>query len=302
VKFELDKSIKRLCFLDAEYNTSEYKGQFPNELISIGLVVYDIDKKAEIDSYYSTVRPKHRLSKYVIGLTGLTDDELAWAPDYWKIIKEIMEFMNKYEVNKPEQIITWGDDAKKLKKDLYTRKYASRTIPKKMLHRLKNFLLEMTENIISVDSTISYQICDNIISLDNMRWLCNLDKLLHHNALKDAEDLMHIFISVLNDEIPADRIEILKRYYIYRILYNSTRRFRGDISNLRDAFNKENNHDIISDKIMSLLCYLDYTKIPELMALRDDMISLLHPGAPDVLTLEEFANTISKKEKMNEKA
>lgn len=62
-----------------------------DEIIEIGIVIFTRDR--EIDRYTQTIRPQRKVSKDILHLTGMTDDELDASPSFGVVADPIRAFI-----------------------------------------------------------------------------------------------------------------------------------------------------------------------------------------------------------------
>jgi DNA polymerase III epsilon subunit-like protein len=114
-----------------------------------------------------------------VELTGLTNEELEFAPSYEEVMTELISRIKKWQVGK---ICVWGGD-----KNSFQRDFESRELEKPLKRGVAKFIstFENIQKEVSLDVTGGL---DANLSLADMKTICGLGGYVAHNALHDAED------------------------------------------------------------------------------------------------------------------
>ena len=106
---------KNQAFLDAEYLSARFKKTSIEDVISVGVVITNPEHE-ELDRFYSTVQLTrgHKLPPLITELTGLTNEELEFAPSYEEVMTELINLVKKWQVGK---ICVWGGDKNNFQRD-----------------------------------------------------------------------------------------------------------------------------------------------------------------------------------------
>ena len=216
---------KNQAFLDAEYLSARYKKTSIEDVISVGIIITDTAHN-ELDRFYSTVqlKPGHKLPPLITELTGLTNEELEFAPAYEDVMTELVGLIKKYQVGK---ICVWGGD-----KNSFQRDFESRVLDKPLKRCVGKFIstIENIQKEVSLDITGGL---DANLSLADMKTLCGFGGNVAHNALNDAEDMLNCIRAIETDSMVYDGVAAAE-YKRFRGEYVKNRSF--DDSELDAAY------------------------------------------------------------------
>ena len=216
---------KNQAFLDAEYLSARYKKTSIEDVISVGVIITDTAHN-ELDRFYSTVqlKPGHKLPPLITELTGLTNEELEFAPAYEDVMTELVGLIKKYQVGK---IYVWGGD-----KNSFQRDFESRVLDKPLKRCVGKFIstIENIQKEVSLDITGGL---DANLSLADMKTLCGFGGNVAHNALNDAEDMLNCIKAIETDSMVYDGVAAAE-YKRFRGEYVKNRSF--DDSELDAAY------------------------------------------------------------------
>ncbi len=216
---------KNQAFLDAEYLSARYKKTSIEDVISVGIIITDTAHN-ELDRFYSTVqlKPGHKLPPLITELTGLTNEELEFAPAYEDVMTELVGLIKKYQVGK---ICVWGGD-----KNSFQRDFESRVLDKPLKRCVGKFIstIENIQKEVSLDITGGL---DANLSLADMKTLCGFGGNVAHNALNDAEDMLNCIKAIETDSMVYDGVAAAE-YKRFRGEYVKNRSF--DDSELDAAY------------------------------------------------------------------
>lgn len=232
-----------IAFLDAEFNAgiNHRTGERNNDIISIGLVVCDWNYKV-IKKFYSLVKPMNDNPVYPVisKMTGITTEMLSDQPNFAIVSDKITEIIKKNNVT---VIFTWGaSDQHSLMQEKFNAK----------AQKVEGYQHASRWNYISMCTDISGAISAGMlgikgglsINMENLLYVCDIDKKQEHNAYSDAKNLF-LCMRYLKEQYPlksADKnfrkkIELVNKYYQERSTYNSFRRFRSTSKGC-DLYNK----------------------------------------------------------------
>ena len=235
-KFEIEDIFNNsgnIAFLDAEFNAGmDYKrGENISEIISVGIVICD-NQFNGLKKYYSLVNgiSGNSIFPMITRMTGITTAMLEGQPDFLEVSKKISELIKKYNVSK---IFTWGAADKhslQWEKSEYKRK------------RLPGYQQLSKYNYVDLCTDISGVVSSQIlgikgglsINMENLMFVCSINKKQEHNALSDAYYLYkcmkflrekYLFLDDKDEFIKKK--ELVNRYYQEKSTYNSFRRFKS---------------------------------------------------------------------------
>ena len=255
---------KNQAFLDAEYLSARYKKSSIEDVISIGVIITN-PAHEELDRFYSTVqlRPGHKLPPLITELTGLTNEDLEFAPTYEDVMTELITRIRKFQVGK---ICVWGGD-----KNSFQRDYESRNLEKPLKRSVAKFIstFENIQKEVSLDITGGL---DANLSLADMKTICGLGGHVEHNALADAEDMLNCIRIIENDQMIYDGVKAAE-YKKFRGEYVKNRSFGDEEGD--DSFVIESQ---LGKKFLDELKEKGYASNPKTKAFMDDLGFLLGEG------------------------
>lgn len=254
-KLEIDDILRKsgnIAFLDAEFNAGmDYKrGENISEIISIGIVICDANFNG-LKKYYSLVSRISNTPVFpmITRMTGITTDMLEDQPNFMEISKQVQDLIKKYNVTR---IYTWGAADKHSllwEKTEYKRKH----LPGYQQASKWNYI-DMCTDISSAVSSQLLGIKGGLsINMENLMFICDIDKKQEHNALSDAYYLYKCMKFFYN-RYPIDgkdkeflkKRELVNRYYQEKSTYNSFRRFKST-SKGNDLYGEWDNKDSLTD-------------------------------------------------------
>ena len=229
---ELMNPDDNIAFLDAEFNAGmdSATGERICEIISVGLVICDGSYNG-IKKYYSLVNTvtRKKIFPVISQMTGITSDMLIGQPEFGEVSGKIQEMVKKYSIKK---IYTWGAadkhsllGEKKLVRQLKAKDYQ---------YASKWPYIDMCTDISEVISSKILGIKGNLtINMENLMFVCKMDKKQEHNALSDAyalykciKYLRQIYMEPAKSNEFMETKELINNYYQEKSTYNSFRRFR----------------------------------------------------------------------------
>ncbi|MCR5580299.1 MAG: hypothetical protein K6F66_01805 [Pseudobutyrivibrio sp.] len=265
---------KNQAFLDAEYLSARYKKSSIEDVISIGVIITN-PAHVELDRFYSTVqlKPGHKLPPLITELTGLTNEELEFAPSYEEVMTELIRLIRKYQVGK---ICVWGGD-----KNSFQRDYESRDLEKPLKRSVAKFIstFDNIQKEVSLDITGGV---DANLSLADMKTICGLGGVVEHNALSDAFDMLECIRIIEQGAMKYDGVKAAEY-----------KKFRGEyVKNRSFADCDEDNELIIQSTLgedfYNQLKKLDFQDNPKTKAFLDDLGFLLGKGDVYMGTFSEM--------------
>ena len=265
---------KNQAFLDAEYLSARYKKSSIEDVISVGIIITN-PAHEELDRFYSTVqlKPGHKLPPLITELTGLTNDELEFAPAYEDVMTELIQRIRKFQVGK---ICVWGGD-----KNNFQRDYESRTLEKPLKRSVAKFIstIENIQKEVSLDITGGL---DANLSLADMKTICGLGGTVEHNALADAEDMLNCIRIIEQDGMKYDGVKAAEY-----------KRFRGEYVKNRSFDDEENDTKYIIESKLGQAFLKEIEEIgfeanPKTKAFMDDLRFLLGGGNVYLGTFSEM--------------
>ncbi|QFJ53700.1 exonuclease domain-containing protein [Pseudobutyrivibrio xylanivorans] len=267
---------KNQAFLDAEYLSARFKKSSIEDVISIGVVITNPEHE-ELDRFYSTVQLTrgHKLPPLITELTGLTNEELEFAPAYEDVMTELINRIKKWQVGK---ICVWGGD-----KNNFQRDYESRNLDKPLKRSVAKFIstFENIQKEVSLDITGGL---DANLSLADMKTICGLGGYVAHNALNDAEDMLECIRIIEKGEMKYDGVKAAEY-----------KKFRGEYVKNRSFDDPEMDEDYIIDsplgeQFLQELKEKGFEDDPKSKAFMDDLKFLLGKGNTYMGTFSETIN------------
>jgi len=265
---------KNQAFLDAEYLSARYKKGSIEDVISIGMIITN-PAHQELDRFYSTVqlRPGHKLPPLITDLTGLTNEELEFAPSYEEVMTEIIRLIRKYQVGK---ICVWGGD-----KNSFQRDYESRNLEKPLKRSVAKFISTFD----NIQKTVSSDVTGGLdvnLSLADLKTICGLGGVVEHNALSDASDMLKCIRIIENDQMKYDGVKAAEY-----------KKFRGEyVKNRSFDDTEEDNALIINSKLgeafLEELEASNFKDDPKTKAFMDDLAFILGKGNVYMGTFSEM--------------
>ena len=272
---------KNQAFLDAEYLSARYKKSSIEDVISVGVIITNPEHK-ELDRFYSTVqlRPGHKLPPLITELTGLTNEELEFAPTYEEVMTELINRIKAYQVGK---ICVWGGD-----KNSFQRDFESRVLEKPLKRSVAKFIstFENIQKEVSLDITGGL---DANLSLADMKTICGLGGHVEHNALSDAEDMLKCIRIIEQDQMVYDGVKAAE-YKKFRGEYVKNRSFNDEIED-KDYIIKSK----LGEQFLKEIKSKGFEEDPKTKAFMDDLEFLLGKGNVYMGTFSEKIEEENKK-------
>lgn len=208
------------AFLDAEYTCfMNYDRKFDrnhsNEVISVGLIIADHNYNY-VEEFYTPVCPKYNpvLTRYCKELTGLSQEEIDGAPTFEQAFGKIEKILQKYRIN---ILYVWGSDRVTLEDNLRRNHPFIAKRYRRLVGRVTDITKKLTVKVFGYRMSLS---------LADMKYICDMDHVISHNALDDARDLYLITRAVMTNRCRKARVEQLEKYISRRDTYHRYRRFR----------------------------------------------------------------------------
>ncbi len=265
---------KNQAFLDAEYLSARYKKSSIEDVISVGVIITN-PAHEELDRFYSTVqlRPGHRLPPLITELTGLTNEELEFAPAYEDVMEELIKRIRKFQVGK---ICVWGGD-----KNSFQRDFESRNLEKPLKRSVAKFIstFENIQKEVSLDVTGGL---DANLSLADMKTICGLGGYVAHNALSDAIDMLECIKIIEQNNMKFDGVKAAE-YKKFRGEYVKNRSFDEIEEDQNFIINSKLGEDFLEE-----LRGLKFSDNPKTKAFMDDLGFLLGKGSVYMGTFSEM--------------
>lgn len=201
------------------------------EIISVGMVICDAEYHG-IKKFYTLVSPISKVPVFpmIREMTGITTDMLEGQPSFAEMSSKVMELLNKHEVKK---IYAWGAADKH---SLLSEKAEYRKKRKSGYQQASKWTyIDMCTDISGDVSSKMLGIRGGLaINMENLMFLCDIDKKQEHNALSDANNLYRC-CKFLKKHYPLasedvdffEKRELVNLYYQERSTYNSFRRFKA---------------------------------------------------------------------------
>lgn len=279
---------KYYAFFDAEYtcymeSDVSFDRAHGSEVISIGLVICDKEFNL-VKTFYSPIHPIYNstLTRYCRSLTGLTQKEIDRAPSYDEVFQKMYLLLQEYPVR---EIFTWGNDANTLCNDVEkNHKFVSRK-HKKVINKMRDLTKKLTKRVFGKGI---------ILSLSDMKYICDMEHKTEHNAFSDAKDLYSITKKCVQETYNKEKARKLELYIKRRDEYHQYRRFKKPVVSVKnrrsDGKNIKNFQEMSLEYIRLLKEQFrdEEGKIPAaVLALCDDIRSLNEKQPVDCPRLEE---------------
>ncbi len=265
---------KNQAFLDAEYLSARFKKSSIEDVISVGVIITN-PAHEELDRFYSTVQLTrgHKLPPLISQLTGLTNEELEFAPAYEVVMTELIALIKKYQVGK---ICVWGGD-----KNSFQRDFEGRNLEKPLKRSVAKFIstFENIQKEVSLDITGGL---DANLSLADMKTICGLGGYVAHNALEDAEDMLNCIRIIEKDEMKYDGQKAAE-YKKFRGEYVKNRSFDPVEEDETFIFSSP-----VGEQFLEELYQRGFETNPKTKAFADDLKFLLGKGNVYMGTFSEM--------------
>lgn len=267
---------KNQAFLDAEYLSARFKKSTIEDVISVGVVITNPEHE-ELDRFYSTVQLTrgHKLPPLITELTGLTNEDLEFAPSYEEVMTALIGMIKKWQVGK---IFVWGGD-----KNNFQRDFESRNLDKPLKRSVAKFIstFENIQKDVSLDITGGL---DANLSLADMKTICGLGGYVAHNALNDAEDMLECIRIIEKGEMKYDGVKAAEY-----------KKFRGEYVKNRSFDDAEMDENYIIDsrlgeQFLEEIRAKGFADDPKTKAFMDDLEFLLGKGNVYMGTFSEMMN------------
>lgn len=279
---------KYYAFFDAEYtcymeSDCSFDRSHGSEVISVGMVICDKNFNL-VKTYYSPIHPIYnsRLTRYCKSLTGLTQREIDEAPSYDEVFQALYTLLQEYPVR---EIFTWGNDANTLCNDVEKNHKSVSRKHKKVINKLRDLTKQLTKRVFGRGI---------VLSLSDMKYICDMDHHTEHNALSDARDLYLITKKCVQETYNREKANKLQLYIERRDEYHRHRRFKRppvqEQTAVRTEQEKKRFQNMSFQYINMLKDYFEDEegKIPTaILAMCDDIRSLNGKQPLDCPKLEE---------------
>lgn len=211
---------KYYAFFDAEYtcymeSDTAFDRNHGSEVISVGLVICDKNFNL-VKTFYSPIHPIYnsRLTRYCKSLTGLTQKEIDEAPSYDEVFQTLYMILQEYPVR---EIFTWGNDAHTLCNDVEKNHKSVSRKHKKVINKIRDLTKKLTKKVFGRGI---------VLSLSDMKYICDMEHRTEHNALSDARDLYLITKKCVQETYNREKAQKLQKYIERRDNYHQNRRFK----------------------------------------------------------------------------
>lgn len=188
----LGRSDRMELYFDCEFDAVRDGDRHQQCVVSIGAVSAQTQEE-----FYALIRPKNfkRVSRIVASMTQLSDEEVKKAPSFASVMKQFSAWA---QIDKePAILYSFGPDDK-------------RTILEHGVYE-QVFDLPVLSQVIDLQKllsrTILYQgkVVSPTLSLDDLKYVYEIEGDVVHNALNDAIDLMHIHKAYQAGKKPSEK-------------------------------------------------------------------------------------------------
>lgn len=243
--------LGNIAFLDAEFNAgmNYATGENINEIISVGVIICNSTYEM-CQQFYTLVKPISNMPIFPVirEMTGITTEMLEGQPDFVQASNQITDILREYNVHK---IYTWGG----------ADKHSFLMEKEKICKKRGNGYYQAHWGYIDMCTDISGAVSSHMlgikgglsINMENLMFICDVNRAYEHNALSDASDLYEC-MRYMREHFPIERCgksfmkkrELVNRYYQEKSLYNSFRRFRSSNKGA-DLYQKWGDKDVEND-------------------------------------------------------
>lgn len=176
-------------FLDIECT------QYSHEIISIGIV------NENGDTFYSLIKPKAKISKFITELTGITNEMVSTAPLMGTVCKKICRWIGKF--SSEDTFYCYGTEDKNV------LTLASERIP---ITSVKTLFTYIVSNLVDYEQVVKnhFGLTKSIRLLKVVQYYYGEEITQNHNALNDAIFLKDVYDKVIVDD--GDNSEAFPEY------------------------------------------------------------------------------------------
>lgn len=202
-------------YFDCEFDAVRIDHRFQQRILSIGACCYD--EHHQLHTFYALVNPRQfkRITSVVKRMTQLDREEILHAKRLDEVLLDLEYWIASFQVHENIAFCSFGpDDYRTLLAHSTYENCRNANMFKKVIDLQK---------IISAKITHQGKVLSSTLSLDDMKLAYAIAGEVHHNALSDAIDLMHIYEASLSNTIDvvacqeiyerkeAKRIEVKRR-------------------------------------------------------------------------------------------
>ncbi len=186
-------------YFDEEFNAVHTGKGFTQCLISIGIIAVEND--VIIDSFYSLICPRRfqKLMRTVKEMTHLCNADIRNAPSFAQVMEEANAFLANSGKDASSNFYCFGpDDLRTMKNHARYEKY-EKELP-------FDHTIDLQKQI-SKTITWNQQILSRTLSLDDLKYIHNIQGQVEHNALNDAYDLFYLHQAHIHQTSDINKIE-----------------------------------------------------------------------------------------------
>lgn len=172
-------------YFDAEFDAVRVHNKFQQAVISIGAVLMN-EYMELIDEFYMLVCPKRfrRLSPVVKRMTHLTNEDIKQAASFSMMVEQLHAWIKTYTKDEDFGTYSFGPDDRRT----LVQNYKDNTLDDHgIFSNMKDVQKQVSAHIFYQNKLVS-----PTLSLDDVKYVYDIEGAVDHNALMDAKDLMEI--------------------------------------------------------------------------------------------------------------
>lgn len=204
-------------YIDTEFNAFDYYGQNNGcqEILEIGIAVL-LDGK-EHDKFKSCCRPAkgHVLTRRASKLTGITDEDMEFAPSFPEALDEMNKFLDQY---RPRYIYAYGTEDK-LQLTNTAKLYSASASDMRYIERVK-------DNLRTLNKMLGIEKKNLTLSVKDLCAVCGYQPENMHNAYYDALYLGKCTETIYSGAYDPENVTNIFERKAWMSGYHSNRRVR----------------------------------------------------------------------------
>lgn len=256
-------------YFDEEFNAVHTGKGFTQCLISIGIIAVEND--VIMDSFYSLICPRRfqKLMRTVKEITHLSNADIRHAPSFSQVMEDVNAFLVRTGKDDSSNVYCFGpDDLRTMKNHAQYEKYKK---PLPFDHTID------LQKQISKTITWNQQILSRTLSLDDLKYIHNIQGQVEHNALNDAYDLFYLHQAHIQQTSDPNKIkEVWTRIDTKRkeVKQRSQERMIQILKDRYGSFNHQEDEIHCYPDVMEQLQFLSENEKSLTLFVTNDMLSL----------------------------
>ena len=174
-KYTVESSADTYTYVVFDLETTGFRAEW-NEIIEIGAV--KIVNGKVVDKFSKLVKPYRKISEKITGITGITNEMVADAPDISDVISEFKEFIDGYDLvghNVLFDMEFLDVNLARIGKSISCKIYDTLKLSKVYFYGMKSYKLTELSRMLNIDHTNA------------------------HRALSDAETTAELYMKCLKE-------------------------------------------------------------------------------------------------------